>query len=411
MRLVMAAGFLILSSCGKKGPAIPTDSEFQRKTQEAFILARPGSVIELPEGKFHLDRTLSLTVENVTVRGKGMDKTILSFKGQKAGPAGMQVTADAFTLEDLSIEDTQGDALKVNGANHVTIRRVRTEWTAGPRETNGSYGIYPVQCKNVLIEDSVAIGASDAGIYVGQSSDIVVRHNRAEFNVAGIEIENSQFSDVYRNTATNNTGGILVFNLPDLPVKDGKYTRVFNNQIVSNNTENFAPKGNIVAKVPTGTGLMVMATNHIDVFKNTIQDNHTSNVSIVSYYVTDNPIQDAQYDPYTGSIYVHDNVISGGGTDPAGMGVKALALVVGKPLGDILYDGIVDPKKLTAGKRVPDDLRICIQNNGGATFLNFDAGHNYKNTRRDLSSHNCAYPPLQLVALAPVGPAPQVGGR
>src|SRR5262249_46068659 len=152
------------------------------------ILAKPGSVIELPEGRFQLDRSLSLAVENVTLRGKGMDKTILSFKGQKTGAEGLLVTRGGFTIEDLTIEDTKGDGLKVKDADGLTIRRVRTQWTNGPNEKNGSYGIYPVQCQNVLIEDSVAIGASDAGIYIGQSHHIIVRRNRAEFNVAGIEI-------------------------------------------------------------------------------------------------------------------------------------------------------------------------------------------------------------------------------
>ena len=403
--LAIATGFLILTSCGKEKPAVATDAEFQKRTQEALILAKPGAVIELPAGKWRLDRTLSLSVDKVTIRGAGMDKTILSFRGQKAGASGMLVTANDFTLEDLAIEDTAGDALKVTGSTNLTIRRVRTEWTGGPKETNGSYGIYPVQSKNVLVEDSVAIGASDAGIYVGQSSNVVVRHNRAESNVAGIEIENSQYSDVYDNTATKNTGGILVFNLPDLPVKDGKYTRVFNNQVFANNTDNFAPKGNLVAKVPAGTGVMIMATKHIDVYKNTIKDNVTSNVSIVSYFVTDNPIKDAQYDPYTEAIYVHDNDISGGGVAPSGLAVKALALVVGNPLGDILYDGTVDPKKLVAGNRPPDGSRICVQNNGSATFLNFDAADNFRHTSRDARPYDCTYPPLEPVTIASVGAA------
>ena len=74
-----------------------------------MILAKPGDVIELPEGKLDLTATLSLSVENVTIRGKGMDKTILSFKNQKTGSAGMLVTAGGFTLENLAIEDTKGD--------------------------------------------------------------------------------------------------------------------------------------------------------------------------------------------------------------------------------------------------------------------------------------------------------------
>ena len=42
----------------------------------------------------------------------------------------------------------------------------------------------------VLVDGVVAIGASDAGIYVGQSRNVVVKNSRAEYNVAGIEIGN-----------------------------------------------------------------------------------------------------------------------------------------------------------------------------------------------------------------------------
>ena len=55
----------------------------------------------------------------------------------------------------------------------------------------------------------------------GQSRDITVRGNLVEFNVAGIEIENSRNALVENNIATRNTGGLLVFDLPGLPVMNG----------------------------------------------------------------------------------------------------------------------------------------------------------------------------------------------
>ena len=175
---------------------------------------------------------------------------------------------------------------------------MRVEWTGGPDEKNGAYGLYPVQCERVLIEKSVAIGASDAGIYVGQSTQIVMRDNRAELNVAGIEIENSTHADVYGNIVTNNTGGILVFNLPGLPVKDGRKTRVYSNYIHDNNTDNFAPKGNIVATVPTGTGFMVLANDEVEFFDNRVENNRTANALILSFDSTGKPANDAAFDPY-----------------------------------------------------------------------------------------------------------------
>ncbi|MCI0570137.1 MAG: hypothetical protein L0Y66_05245, partial [Myxococcaceae bacterium] len=79
MVAALSAGFL--GAC-KKDKAPPADMEFYRKVQAQLIQAKPGDVIELPEGTFHLDRSLSSTVDGVTIRGKGMDKTVLSFKGQ-----------------------------------------------------------------------------------------------------------------------------------------------------------------------------------------------------------------------------------------------------------------------------------------------------------------------------------------
>ena len=70
---------------------------------------------------------------------------------------------------------------------------------------------------------------------MGQSRNVVVRNSRAEYNVAGIEIENTVHADVHDNVARNNTGGILVFNMPDLPVA-GHSTRVFDNEVTGNNT-------------------------------------------------------------------------------------------------------------------------------------------------------------------------------
>ena len=191
-RWMQSSGLLTILSLvacgGDRQGALPadTDSDYQTTLMTQLIDAEPGDVIEIPAGKFAFERSLSLTVDNVTVRGQGMDKTVLSFADQTSGAEGLLVTANDFTIEDLAIEDTRGDALKINEGNNIIIRRVRTEWTNGPDTDNGAYGIYPVQTTNTLIDGVVAIGASDAGIYVGQSRNVIVRNSRAEFNVAGI---------------------------------------------------------------------------------------------------------------------------------------------------------------------------------------------------------------------------------
>jgi parallel beta-helix repeat protein len=346
-----------------------------KRAQTALIKAKAGEIIEFGPGKFEFTAILSLDEGSVTIRGQGQDKTILSFKnqGQGTGGEGLLITGKTgITLQDLAVEDPKGDAIKVNGTKGLFIRNVRTEWTGGPSETNGGYGLYPVLCSDVLIENCVVKGALDAGIYVGQSENIIVRRNKVEQNVAGIEIENCTRADVYENLATDNAGGILVFTMPDLPRKDGRHCRVYKNTVQANNHENFAPKGNIVATVPPGTGVMIMASDQVEVFDNAIENNQTTGLSIISYLLTDKPLKDDKFDPFCESIHIHDNRFKSNGERPSGALGLLVSKVVGSPLPAILYDGIVNPKYL-AGGSLPPELGIHIRNNGNADFANFDA--------------------------------------
>ena len=67
-------------------------------------------------------------------------------------------------MQDFSIQNAKGDAIKVKGVTNIKFLRVKTEWTNGPSQENGAYGLYPVESTNVLIDGCVAIGASDACI-------------------------------------------------------------------------------------------------------------------------------------------------------------------------------------------------------------------------------------------------------
>ncbi len=366
-----------------------------------LIEAEPGDVIELPEGTFSFDRGLSLTVDGVTIRGQGMDKTVLSFANQIAGAEGLLVTASDFTIEDLAIEDAKGDGLKINEGENITIRRVRAEWTGGPSTENGAYGIYPVQTTNVLVEDTVTIGASDAGLYIGQSKDVIIRGNRAEYNVAGIEVENTVNADVYDNIATNNTGGILVFNMPQLQQVGGA-VRVFDNQVFANNTENFGHPGTPVASVPAGTGVIVNSNDNVEIFDNVISDNQTGNIIISSLFTTG--YQDISaadtFDPYPEGIFIYDNTFSGGGDAPDTPELAlALSLMFSDEgrLPDIIWDGFADEAKYVDGT-MPDALKICIDN-GDVGILNANGPSGFTEPSTDMTPFACTLDKLPAITL------------
>lgn len=347
---------------GKHATVIKPGANAQEEVQTALIKAKPGDVIELDEGTFDFTKGLSLTVDGVTLKGKGMDKTILSFKKQDEGKEGLIVNRSDFVIEDLTIQDTKGNATKVTGGKNITYRNFKAEWTGEPKASNGAYGVYPVQCEDVLVEGCVVIGASDAGIYVGQSTNVVVRKCKAMKNVAGIEIENCVNADVYDNEATDNAGGLLVFDLPDLQLKNGKNVYVHDNNVHGNNHANFAAPGNMVADVAPGTGMMVMATDHVQLAKNTVKDNQTYGLMVISYLITGRPIQDKNYDPYPEAVYAHDNTFEGNGKAPAGERAKALAVLLGMPMPEIIYDGWLNPKEIKDGK-LPADKQVVFKDN------------------------------------------------
>ena len=374
--------------------------DLEKQIQTQLILADDGDVIELPAMKINLGNTLWLDdKKNVTIRGAGQDKTVLSFKNQRQGAEGLKVTnAQGIVLENFTIEDSKGDLIKTQSVNGLVFRDITARWNGKPQKTNGSYALYPVQCRNVRMERCTAIGASDAGLYIGQSDSVWVTKCYAKNNVAGIEIENTTNAWVYENFAAYNTGGILVFDLPGLPKKRGGHVKVWKNKVVQNNYKNFAPKGNIVGKVPPGTGVMILATNDVEVHDNFILDNKTASTAIISYFITENPVGDKGYNPYPSRIYIHDNVYSEGKRMPTWKNKLGFLfwLKFGRKVPHILYDGIQNPDYLDEKGRVKPEYRICVRNNENGSFANLKADKKFKGISRDLTPYDCEHEPVSF---------------
>jgi parallel beta-helix repeat protein len=202
---------------------------------------------------------------------------------------------------------------------------------------------------------------------VGQSQNIIIRNSRAEYNVAGIEVENSYYADVYNNIATHNTGGILVFDLPGLPQQGGHHVRVFNNKSINNNTPNFAPEGNIVGEVPSGTGIIIQANSDVEIFDNLIGENGTVNIAIVTY---GSDFEDKKYYPHPKSIQIHNNQFGRTGFKPdtsKGELAQILFDLSNGDMPDIFWDGIVPLTQIFFGQ--PEGEKLIISNNENASIL------------------------------------------
>ncbi|WP_194774423.1 parallel beta-helix domain-containing protein [Pararhodonellum marinum] len=366
-------------SCGNSNHDQTFDSNNLLRASEAavekliedFILVEDGGTISIPEGFYALKTQLILdNKKTITIQGAGMDKTVLSFRDLKSGGEGVKLSGQNIKIENLTIEDAPGDGVKAQHCDGITFRKINVTWTNGDKSKNGTYAIYPVQCRNVMIDECIASHSKDAGIYVGQSENIIVKNSLAFGNVAGIEIENSDNAEVFGNVVKDNSGGILVFNLPGLPKSDGKGTKIYDNEIIENNHTNFAtalnesPNGNTVTMIPPGSGVILLAAKEVEVYNNKIHKNKTVGLAIANYHITGFPTDAPDWSPFSSDIYIHDNQYE-----------RTLALPdLSKEMGqlisvynahgkgktqDIIYDGFWDT-------RISDDIntnpmKICIQ--------------------------------------------------
>lgn len=91
-----------------------SQADVQKKLQRQLIMAEDGATITIDAGTFSILGSLSLEgKKNITLRGAGMDKTILSFKGQTDGAEGLRVSnAENIILENFTVQDAKGDAIK-----------------------------------------------------------------------------------------------------------------------------------------------------------------------------------------------------------------------------------------------------------------------------------------------------------
>jgi len=401
--------------CSGSGRCIAfTPSAKEPDIAAAFATAKDGDTIVLGAGTYTFTNQLALgTANNVSVVGSGPDRTTLDFQGQRAaGDALFAQSVNNLRYEGFTITNAPGNGIKTLSVTGVTFRSLSVTWTAMDK-TDGAYGLYPVQSTNVLIERCAISGASDSGIYVGQSQQVVVRDNEAFGNVGGIEIENSFFGDVHDNQVHDNTAGIHVFDLPALQQEGGHSIRIYSNVIRNNNKANFAAKGDIVGIVPAGTGFFVMANHDVEVFRNTFDSNGTGSAGIISYEVAQMPFTDKNYVEWPSRIYLHDNTYSGGGTQPDVSSQIGLLLTTGTnvyPGGhvpDVLYDGIVDPSAPPG----PNPMTICVKEvptasvcNAHLDKLDLNAPNVSTTIVCDAVPYACTLPPLPPVSFPGLTP-------
>lgn len=288
--------------------------------QAAVKAAPAGTIVRVMPGTYH--ETVYIDKDDIRIIGVIEQGRRAVLDGEKKLNDAILYSGNNFVVENLEIRAYKGNGVMGQAGNNFEIRN-------NVIADAGVYGIFPQLGQNGVVEHNVVSGIADAAIYIGMSDNIHVAHNDVFDSVAGIEIENSRHAIVENNYVHNNSGGLLAFVTPGLPIKDTVDVIFRNNFVVGNNHANFGAPGSTVSGIPAGTGILVMAADDVVIENNIISDNKVAGVIITDHANASNITADPESEPNSDRVKILDNVMLGNGYDTI-KEARALMLAEGK---------------------------------------------------------------------------------
>ena len=278
--------------------------------QEAVAKAIPGDIILVYPGTYY--ETVYIDKDDIRLYGVIKNGKRPTLDGKKELNDAILYSGNGITIENFIIKNYKGNGIMGQAGNNFVIKN---NWIYD----TGVYGIFPQFGKNGLVELNRLSGIEDAAIYIGMCDNIDVRTNEVYESVAGIEIENSRHCLVEYNYVHDNAGGLLAFITPGLPIKDC-YDVIFrNNFVINNNHKNFGAPGSVVATIPSGTGLLILAADQITVEDNFFIGNKSFGIAIANLENGGvNFSKDEGIDQEPDNISILDNYMENNGYDPSG---------------------------------------------------------------------------------------------
>jgi parallel beta-helix repeat protein len=245
--------------------------------QAAVDAASAGQIINIEPGTYNEAVVVNKQgIQLIGLTGADNAGVIIQNPGDEENGITVQDEGDGFVLKNVTVQNFEENGVYLSHVDNFLLSHVVTI-------NNGEYGLFPVFCKNGVVEYCSATGHTDTGIYIGQSESITLEHNVAFANVNGLEIENCTDITVSKNQSYNNVCGILIVLLPGLTVKTSANILVSNNHVYGNNHINFAvPGGGFESFVPSGSGILVVGVDNVTVKDNNIKDNNFVGVATVS---------------------------------------------------------------------------------------------------------------------------------
>jgi len=266
--------------------------------QMAVDEAVPGDTIRVAPGTYS-GPTISVKTSGLTITGS--KAAIVDATGDTYGiTVGTQLTFDPgpscpahgvsdFNISGLSVRNAEQTGIFLFGVDKFEV-------SGGNYLNNGEYGIFPRCSRDGLISQNSGGGGNDATIYIGVDENTVVEKNRLTGGELGIELENTSNSVVQGNKLTDNTTGIFVIVLPNLPTSSTETALIEGNVVHKNNRPNpfppvcqapGTPPGCVeeffddLQLLPSGSGIINVGGHNVTIRGNVVNGNDTVGVGVV----------------------------------------------------------------------------------------------------------------------------------
>jgi parallel beta-helix repeat protein len=266
--------------------------------QSAIGAAGPYDTVAVPAGTY-AGPTVRVEKSNITL--KGSRDAIIDATGNTYGiTVGTRLTFEESLCPVYAVSNFRIIGLTVQNAEDTGIFLFGVDGfhvMGGSYVNNAEYGIFPRCSREGLIDRNSGGGGNDATIYVGVDDKVRVERNNLTNGELGIELESTDNSVVRHNTLTNNTTGIFVIVLPNLPKATTEKALIEKNTVRANNRPNpfppvckegpETPPGCVeeffddLQLLPSGSGILNVGGHDITIRNNTVKNNDTVGVGVV----------------------------------------------------------------------------------------------------------------------------------